>query len=78
MTASQSLSMRALTVTSPIVTREEAIDMLALAILMIKRGSTEAAINQLYFLIDNLEVATAIDQMLIAREIGCSEAFLCQ
>lgn len=64
--------------TSPLVTREEAIDMLGLAILMIKRGSTDAAISQLYFLIDNLEVATALDQMLIAREIGCTPEFLCQ
>ncbi len=67
-----------MTVTSPTVTRDEAIDMLGLAILMIQRGSTEAAISQLYFLIDNLEVATAIDEMLIAREIGCTPEFLCQ
>lgn len=78
MTASQSPSMRALSVTDPTVTRDEAIDMLHLAIGFIQRGKHEVAIAQIHFLIDNLEVATAIDEMLIARDYGCSEHFLCQ
>lgn len=63
---------------SPTVTRDDAIQMLHLAIFMIEKGKHEAATNQLHFLIDELEVATAIDARDIAREAGCSEHYLCQ
>ena len=67
-----------MTTECPTVTREEALDMLHLAIGFIQRGKTEVAIAQLHFLIDNLEVATAIDAMDLMRAAGCSEQFLCQ
>ena len=62
----------------PTLTRDQAIEMLHLAIGFIKKGKTDLAINQLYFMIDDLEVAVAMDGMQLAREAGCSEHFLCQ
>ena len=51
-----------------ILSRQAAVDMLQLAILFIERGKTDVAINQLWFLIDNLEVAMALDEVAIFRE----------
>ena len=50
------------------VTREAAIDALALSIFFIQKGKLDAAIGQLSYLIDVLQVEMATEEMAIFRE----------
>lgn len=51
-----------------IVTRDEAIDMLKLTIGWIQAGKSDVATGQLWFLIDQLEIAMALDERALFME----------
>ena len=50
------------------ISRQAAVDMLALTVMWIGQGKTDIAINQLYFLIDALQMDMALDELAIFRE----------
>ena len=59
------------------VTREAAIDALALSIFFIQKGKLDAAIGQLSYLIDALQVEMAEDERVMLRE-GFGDNFVTQ